>query len=118
MLPIEFRVYLTTVLSGYVIFVTWLLRLYSYRVVYVTLSIVHCCFVILPLVSYQYRVWPDESVTVVSLPLPFITSVSSYYGYYTEGGALEVGRSSTKAVVYSSVLILLFNLILTQLLLA
>ncbi len=47
-----------------------------------------------------------------------ITSVSSYYGYYTEGGALEVGRSSTKAVVYSSVLILLFNLILTQLLLA
>ncbi|MCF8295484.1 MAG: ABC transporter permease [Bacteroidales bacterium] len=46
-----------------------------------------------------------------------ITSVSSYYGYHTAGGALEVGRSSTRAVVYSSVLILLFNLILTQLLL-
>jgi phospholipid/cholesterol/gamma-HCH transport system permease protein len=43
-----------------------------------------------------------------------ITSVSSYYGYYTEGGALEVGRSSTAAVVYSSILILLFGLILTN----
>ena len=47
-----------------------------------------------------------------------ITSVSAYHGYYTKGGALEVGHSSTKAVVYSSVLILLFNVILTQLLLA
>jgi phospholipid/cholesterol/gamma-HCH transport system permease protein len=43
-----------------------------------------------------------------------ITSVSSYYGYYTTGGALEVGRSSTNAVVYSSILILLFGLILTN----
>ena len=46
-----------------------------------------------------------------------ITSVSSYFGYYTNGGALEVGKSSTKAVVYSSILILMFNVLLTQLLL-
>lgn len=46
-----------------------------------------------------------------------ISSISSYYGYYTRGGALEVGKSSTKAVVVSSVLILLFNLLITQLLL-
>lgn len=46
-----------------------------------------------------------------------IASVSGYYGYYTSGGALEVGRSSTKAVVYSSIMIILFNLILTKLLL-
>ena len=46
-----------------------------------------------------------------------ITTVSSYYGYYTDGGALEVGRSSTKAVVYSSILILVFDYMLTQLLL-
>jgi len=46
-----------------------------------------------------------------------ITSVSSFCGYYTSGGALEVGKSSTKAVVYSIILILLFNLILTQVLL-
>ncbi|WP_462317923.1 MlaE family ABC transporter permease [Marinilabilia sp.] len=47
-----------------------------------------------------------------------IASISGYWGYYTTGGALEVGRSSTRAVVVSSIQILLFNLILTQLLLA
>ena len=46
-----------------------------------------------------------------------ITSVSSYEGFFCTGGALEVGRASTKAVVYSSLMILLFNVILTQLLL-
>jgi phospholipid/cholesterol/gamma-HCH transport system permease protein len=47
-----------------------------------------------------------------------ITSISAYQGYYVNGGSLEVGRASTRAVVYSSVLILLFNVILTQLLLS
>ncbi len=47
-----------------------------------------------------------------------ITSVSGYMGYYTKGGSLEVGASSTKAVVYSSILIILFNLVLTQMLLS
>lgn len=47
-----------------------------------------------------------------------ITTVSSYQGYIVEGGSLEVGRASTKAVVYSSVFILLVNVILTQLLLS
>jgi phospholipid/cholesterol/gamma-HCH transport system permease protein len=47
-----------------------------------------------------------------------ITSISSYYGYYTTGGALEVGKSSTNAVVYSSILILLFGLILTNMFLS
>jgi phospholipid/cholesterol/gamma-HCH transport system permease protein len=43
--------------------------------------------------------------------------VSSYHGYYTKGGALEVGESSTKAVVYSSVLVLFFDYILAELML-
>lgn len=47
-----------------------------------------------------------------------ITSVASYFGYYTSGGALEVGKSSTRAVVITSVLILIFDLIITQLFLA
>ncbi|MEI6456243.1 MAG: ABC transporter permease [bacterium] len=46
-----------------------------------------------------------------------ISSVSGFYGYETQGGALEVGQASTKAVVVSSILIILFNLVLTQLLL-
>ncbi len=47
-----------------------------------------------------------------------ISTVSAFYGYYVKGGSLEVGKASTKAVVVSSIQILLFNLILTQLLLA
>lgn len=47
-----------------------------------------------------------------------ITSVSAFQGYHVQGGSLEVGQASTKAVVFSSVLILLFNVILTQLLLS
>lgn len=46
-----------------------------------------------------------------------ISTISSYWGYYTPSGSLEVGRSSTRAVVISSIQILLFNLLLTQLLL-
>lgn len=46
-----------------------------------------------------------------------ITSIPAYHGYYTRGGSLEIGRSSTKSVVYSSILILIVNYILTQLLL-
>lgn len=54
-----------------------------------------------------------KSVTFAYL----ITTVSSYHGYHTGGGALEVGQSSTDAVVYSSILILVFDYILTQLIL-
>lgn len=47
-----------------------------------------------------------------------MTSISAFYGYYVEGGSLEVGRASTKSVVASSIFILMFNVILTQLLLS
>jgi phospholipid/cholesterol/gamma-HCH transport system permease protein len=42
-------------------------------------------------------------------------TVSVYHGYYTVGGALEVGRSSTKAVVYSCILILCCDYLVAQL---
>jgi phospholipid/cholesterol/gamma-HCH transport system permease protein len=43
-----------------------------------------------------------------------ITSIASFKGYYTKGGALDVGRSSTEAVVSASVAILIANFFLTQ----
>lgn len=46
-----------------------------------------------------------------------IASVASFYGYNVRGGALEVGKASTNGVVSSSILILLFDVILTKLLL-
>jgi phospholipid/cholesterol/gamma-HCH transport system permease protein len=45
-----------------------------------------------------------------------IATVASYQGYNVQGGALEVGRASTRAVVNTSILILFFDLVLTQLL--
>ena len=46
-----------------------------------------------------------------------IVSISSFYGYYTKGGALDVGHSSTQAVVISSIVILICNFFLTQMIL-
>lgn len=46
-----------------------------------------------------------------------ITIIPSYYGYYVEGGALEIGRASTTAVVVTCVLILCADYGLTILLL-
>ncbi len=46
-----------------------------------------------------------------------ISSISSYMGYYTKGGALEVGQASTKAVTISCIAILLSDFILAKLLL-
>lgn len=46
-----------------------------------------------------------------------IVSMSSYYGYYAKGGALEVGQASTNAVVNSNLVILFSDLLLTKLLL-
>ena len=47
-----------------------------------------------------------------------LASVPAFHGYYMKGGALEVGKASTTAFVWTSVLIITVNYILTQLLLA
>ena len=46
-----------------------------------------------------------------------ISSISAYYGYNVKGGALEIGRSSTKSVVVSCVMILISDYILAAILL-
>jgi len=46
-----------------------------------------------------------------------ISSISSYIGYSVKGGSVEVGKASTQAVVISSIAIIIFDLILTQMLL-
>ncbi|MCK5171515.1 MAG: ABC transporter permease [Bacteroidales bacterium] len=47
-----------------------------------------------------------------------IATVPAYHAYYVRGGALEVGVASTKGVVYSMILILFFNVVVTQILLS
>ncbi len=48
----------------------------------------------------------------------FIATIPSYFGYNVKGGSLEVGRASTKAVVWTMIFIIISELILTQMLLS
>ncbi len=47
-----------------------------------------------------------------------IATIPSFFGYYVKGGALEVGRASTKAVIWTSVMIVFWNYIITQIMLS
>tara|TARA_B110000503_G_C7102623_1_gene394507 strand:- start:456 stop:1160 length:705 start_codon:yes stop_codon:yes gene_type:complete len=47
-----------------------------------------------------------------------LATIPSFHGFYMKGGALEVGRASTVSFVWTSVVIILINYILTQLLLS
>jgi phospholipid/cholesterol/gamma-HCH transport system permease protein len=70
-------------------------------------------------IQYEFRPYNVVYALIKTLFFGFIIpSVSAYHGYYTKGGSLEVGQSSTRAVVYSIIVLLLFNFLLTQLLLA
>jgi phospholipid/cholesterol/gamma-HCH transport system permease protein len=46
-----------------------------------------------------------------------ITSICSYQGFYTNGGSLEVGQSATRGVVFSCIMILFVDLIISRVLL-
>jgi phospholipid/cholesterol/gamma-HCH transport system permease protein len=46
-----------------------------------------------------------------------IATVPSYHGFYMTGGALDVGKASTTSFVWTSVVIIILNYVLTQLLL-
>lgn len=59
-----------------------------------------------------------QYATIKAIVFAFvIATIPSYHGYYVKGGSLEVGRASTQAVVWTSVVIILLNYFLTQMLL-
>lgn len=47
-----------------------------------------------------------------------LATVPSYHGFYMRGGALEVGKASTTSFVWTSIIIIIVNFIVTQLLLS
>lgn len=72
---------------------------------------------------YGIRYYFNEFTVTFALIKAFafaflVASISSFKGYYTEGGALEVGISSTKAVTSSVIAILIADYLLAQLLLS
>ena len=47
-----------------------------------------------------------------------LATVPSYHGFYMKGGALEVGKASTSSFVWTSIIIIIVNFVVTQLLLS
>ena len=64
----------------------------------------------------QFYVWYAIFKTIIFGFI--IASVASYYGYNAKGGSLDVGKASTNSVVMSSILILIADLLLTQLMMS
>ena len=63
----------------------------------------------------EYYVW---FALVKSLFFAFLMStISAYFGYTVKGGSVEVGKASTNAVVMSNIMILVFDVLLTKLML-
>jgi phospholipid/cholesterol/gamma-HCH transport system permease protein len=50
---------------------------------------------------------------IKSVVFPFlITSIACYKGFYVKGGALQLGKASTDAVVYSSIAVVVANFVI------
>ncbi len=72
------------------------------------------------LIGIQYQFIPFNLAYAIIKTIIFafiITTVSAFFGYTTKGGALEVGQASTKGVVYTSILIIICNYLITNLML-
>ncbi|MBW8049279.1 MAG: ABC transporter permease [Cytophagales bacterium] len=69
-------------------------------------------------IRYEFVPFNITFAIIKSLVFAFlISSISSFQGYFTRGGALEVGKSSTNAVTTSCIAVLLADYLLAQLLL-
>jgi len=65
------------------------------------------------LVPFNVRVMFLKSVTFAFI----ISSISCYQGFFVKGGALDIGRASTRAVVFSSIVLIISNFIIAALVL-
>ena len=68
--------------------------------------------------TYCFRVYDIIYAITKAFVFAFVMStVSSFYGYRIDGGALELGKASTQGIVVSSFLILILNVLITQIML-
>jgi len=65
------------------------------------------------LVPYNVKIMFLKSVTFSFI----ISSISCYQGFFVSGGALDIGRASTRAVVFSSIVVIIANFLIAALLL-
>ena len=70
-------------------------------------------------IQYEFSPFTISYAIIKTVIFAFIiTTVCAFFGFTTQGGALEVGQASTKGVVYTSILIIIFNYFITSLLLS
>lgn len=68
--------------------------------------------------TYCFRVYDVIYAITKTFIFAFVMStVSSFYGYRIEGGALELGKANTQGIVVSSFIILVLNVLVTQIML-
>ena len=68
--------------------------------------------------TYCFRVYDViYSITKTAVFAFVMSSVSAFYGYRIEGGALELGKATTQGFVVTSVIVLILNVVITNIML-
>ena len=111
------KVVATTVLGPLLVFFSLFLGLVGGWLVVASTQIIPVTSYITGIKAFYNGYFVFYSCFKMSLFCFMISSIAAFNGYYAKGGSLGVGRSSTKAIVVTSILILLADLIVTQLML-
>ena len=111
------KIAVTTILSPLLMLLSLALGLVGGYVVVETTQIIPTASYITGIKAFYNGFYIFYSCFKMSLFCFMISSIAAFNGYYAKGGSLGVGRSSTKAIVVTSILILLADLIVTQLIL-
>ena len=111
------KVVVSTILSPLLMLLSLALGIFGGYVVVESTQIIPTASYITGIKAFYNGFYIWYSCFKMSLFCFMISSISAYNGYYAKGGSLGVGRSSTRAIVTTSILILLADLIVTQLML-
>ena len=111
------KVAVTTFLSPLLMLLSLALGLVGGYVVVQTTQIIPTASYITGIKAFYNGFYIFYSCFKISLFCFMISSIAAFNGYHAKGGSLGVGRSSTRAIVVTSILILLSDLIVTQLML-
>lgn len=87
---------------------------------YVTVAMTGCVttYNFMDGLTYCFRVYDVVYALVKTFFFAFVmSSVASFYGYKIDGGALELGKANTQGIVVSSFIILILNVLITQIML-
>ena len=111
------KVVVSTILSPLLMLLSLALGIFGGYVVVASTQIIPTASYITGIKAFYNGFYIWYSCFKMSLFCFMISSISAYNGYYAKGGSLGVGRSSTRAIVTTSILILLADLVVTQLML-